>query len=60
MFVIMLWYAVVFGGPELLSALSGYRHKKNRKSNHAVVMGKARGTSQPLFMLAMAASASVS
>ena len=60
MFAILLWYAVVLDRPELLSALSGYREEKKEKNDHAVVMGKARGTSQPLFMLAMAASASVS
>jgi len=27
----MLWYAVVLDGPELLSALSGYREKKKEK-----------------------------
>ena len=56
----MLWYAVVLARPELLSALSGYREKKKEKSNQAVVMGKERRASQPLFMFAIAASASVS
>lgn len=39
----MLWYAVVFGGPELLSALSGYRHKKKQKKKSCSGDGEGEG-----------------
>lgn len=42
----MLWYALVFDGPELLSALSGYREKKKEKKQSCSGDGEGKG-SQP-------------